>query len=149
MRTQIPLHIDVNQDKTRMRATRRTPHLLVLLIMALQTCRHKHDKNWWLPKNTIQMDCLEAVDKSQTDRVLHCQYVLVLTNLHNWYMTCIYVSQYLTRYILTEVMMASSTGDSSHWHLTAGDNTDSSISSMASATYTGDRYLQLHDWLLQ
>ena len=41
----------------------------------------------------------------------------------------------VTCYILTEVMMASSTGDSSHWHLTAGDNTDNSISSIASATY--------------
>ena len=38
---------------------------------------------------------------------------------------------------LTEVMTASSTVDSSHWHLTAGDSTDSSISSIASATYMG------------
>ena len=41
---------------------------------------------------------------------------------------------------LTEVMMASSTGDSAHSHLTAGDNTDSSISSIASATYMGQRF---------
>ena len=43
----------------------------------------------------------------------------------------------VTWYIRTEVMMASSTGDRSHWHLTAGDNTDNSISSIASATYMG------------
>ena len=41
---------------------------------------------------------------------------------------------------LTEVMMASSTDDSSHWHLTAGDNTDNSISSIASATYMGQMF---------
>ena len=37
--------------------------------------------------------------------------------------------------ILTEVMMASSNDDRFHWHFTAGESTDSSISSMASATY--------------
>ena len=38
--------------------------------------------------------------------------------------------------MLTEVMMASSDDDRFHWHFTAGESTDSSISSMASATYS-------------
>jgi len=42
---------------------------------------------------------------------------------------------FLVHYLLTEVMMASSNADRFHWHFTAGESTDSSISSMASATY--------------
>ena len=54
-----------------------------------------------------------------------------------WVSIVFYQFKCITCYTLTEVMMASSTGDSSHSHLTAGDNIDSSISSMASATYMG------------
>ena len=42
------VHININHDKMRMRATLRTPHSSVLLlakIMVLHICKHKHNKN--------------------------------------------------------------------------------------------------------
>ena len=42
----------------------------------------------------------------------------------------------MSLHLLTEVIIASSDADRFHWHFTAGESTDRSISSMASATYS-------------